>query len=45
MELCLIKCYLLQENNLRLLQSSGPIELSEYYFQKIQYKTIMEALN
>ena len=50
-ELCLSKCYLLYENNLRLFQNSGTIglslmvNLSECYLQKIEFKAIMEALN
>ena len=50
-ELCLSKCYFWYENNLRLFQNSGPIGLSlmavlsECYLQKIESKTIMEALN
>ena len=51
MELCLSKCYFLCENNLRLFQNSGTIGLSlmvvlsEGYVQKIECKTIMEAMN
>ena len=50
-ELLLRKCYFLYENNLCLLQSSGPTGISlmvvllECYLKKIKCKAKMEALN
>ena len=50
-DLCLSMCYFFYNNNLRLFQNSGPIGLSlmvvlsECYWQKIECKAIMEALN
>ena len=51
MDLCLSKCYFLEENNLGLFQKCGPIGLSlmvvlsESCLQKVKCNAIMEALN